>query len=525
MSRPPSGRMHGQAHSPASARAGGRPLDAATRAYMEPRFGHDFGRVRVHTDARATQASGAHALTTGEHIAFAPGRYAPDTPAGRGLVAHELAHVVQQRHGRGDPNRVSSPGDRDETGAQRAVRDLAGGRAPILDAASAGAHRQQAGDAAPPSLFASPSTKPSLLPSGPIMPAQSASELWLESFVKQMWSAQSGQQQPLRLTPNVLDGLRLILGTKELPVSASETFPTADALYARMRPWLIPGTTPGSTLPNVLDRLVAAEKPLASGGAPAGKPASPSFPAATPVPGSAGAPNPHKLPGQGEAKSNNYDEAAKKALEAAFETFRQTRIGRELEKSVKEYVFSKQGIPLVVWVTAAGAMFVAANDPKLPALPDLPVGEGITLKFDIAAKASELPPLLRDLVHDRAGPPAAPGAPGAGERKIGVSVTLTFEALVELAKSVGHFFAEAATWIGKGVVHAGMLIGRGVSSAFGTLIKKAPEALFGMAGAALGAGIGALAGGGVGALIGAGVGLAAGIGAGLIKRLVGDKQT
>jgi hypothetical protein len=80
----------------------GEPLDARTRAFMEPRFGHDFGRVRVHADARAGEAAravDAHAYTVGEHIAFAPGRYAPETPAGRSLLAHELAHVVQQAEG------------------------------------------------------------------------------------------------------------------------------------------------------------------------------------------------------------------------------------------------------------------------------------------------------------------------------------------------------------------------------------------------------------------------------------------
>jgi len=66
---------------------------------METRFGHDFSRVRVHTDARAAQAAaavGALAYTTGNHIVFAAGQYAPHTRAGRWLLAHELTHVVQQ---------------------------------------------------------------------------------------------------------------------------------------------------------------------------------------------------------------------------------------------------------------------------------------------------------------------------------------------------------------------------------------------------------------------------------------------
>ncbi|MBS0445348.1 MAG: DUF4157 domain-containing protein [Proteobacteria bacterium] len=79
--------------------SGGQALDAATRAYFEPRFGHDFGRVRVHHDAAAAasaRAVDAVAYTVGEHVVFDQGRYAPASPAGRRLLAHELTHVVQQ---------------------------------------------------------------------------------------------------------------------------------------------------------------------------------------------------------------------------------------------------------------------------------------------------------------------------------------------------------------------------------------------------------------------------------------------
>jgi hypothetical protein len=80
--------------------APGRPLDAATRTFMEPRFGHDFADVRVHTDAVAAHSAAelrALAYTAGRSIAFAEGRYEPASPAGKRLLAHELAHVVQQR--------------------------------------------------------------------------------------------------------------------------------------------------------------------------------------------------------------------------------------------------------------------------------------------------------------------------------------------------------------------------------------------------------------------------------------------
>ena len=75
-------------------RTPGQPLDAATRAFFEPRFGHDFSQVRVHTDDKAAQSArkiSALAYTVGQDIAFADGQYAE-----RRLVAHELAHTIQQ---------------------------------------------------------------------------------------------------------------------------------------------------------------------------------------------------------------------------------------------------------------------------------------------------------------------------------------------------------------------------------------------------------------------------------------------
>jgi hypothetical protein len=78
----------------------GRPLDAATRAFMEPRLGGDFSRVRVHTDAQAgesARAVNALAYTVGRDIVFAAAQYAPTIAAGRSLLAHELIHTIQQR--------------------------------------------------------------------------------------------------------------------------------------------------------------------------------------------------------------------------------------------------------------------------------------------------------------------------------------------------------------------------------------------------------------------------------------------
>jgi hypothetical protein len=66
---------------------------------MESRFSHDFSQVRVHTDARAADSAGAVgalAYTVGNDVVFAVGQYAPMTDAGRRLLAHELAHTIQQ---------------------------------------------------------------------------------------------------------------------------------------------------------------------------------------------------------------------------------------------------------------------------------------------------------------------------------------------------------------------------------------------------------------------------------------------
>ena len=78
--------------------AGGRALDASLRQDMGQRFGYDFSRVRVHTDPAAAQSAreiNAHAYTVGHNVVFGAGRFQPDAPQGRRLIAHELAHIVQ----------------------------------------------------------------------------------------------------------------------------------------------------------------------------------------------------------------------------------------------------------------------------------------------------------------------------------------------------------------------------------------------------------------------------------------------
>lgn len=120
--------------------ASGRPLDAATREFFEPRFGHDFGHVRVHDDARAgasAQAVHAQAFAVGNRVVFAPGSFRADSENGRRLIAHELAHVVQHKHNGSSPDaralhRISQPGEPAELEADNAATRVLNGATPHL---------------------------------------------------------------------------------------------------------------------------------------------------------------------------------------------------------------------------------------------------------------------------------------------------------------------------------------------------------------------------------------------------------
>lgn len=106
----------------------GHPLEHKTRAFMEQKLGHDFGKVRVHTDGKAAEsAAGINALayTAGTHIVFGAGHFSPGTMDGRKLLAHELAHVVQQS--RGGPAPPLDPDSVHEYGANRVAEAITGG--------------------------------------------------------------------------------------------------------------------------------------------------------------------------------------------------------------------------------------------------------------------------------------------------------------------------------------------------------------------------------------------------------------
>jgi hypothetical protein len=82
-----------------AAERGGQPLSSEVRSHFEPRFGYDFSAVRVRADSEAAEAARAvqaRAFTVGRNIVFGHSEFAPGTVQGRRLIAHELAHVIQQ---------------------------------------------------------------------------------------------------------------------------------------------------------------------------------------------------------------------------------------------------------------------------------------------------------------------------------------------------------------------------------------------------------------------------------------------
>jgi hypothetical protein len=109
---------------------GGSPVEPAARSFLEERMGADFSDVRVHTGARADESArsiNAQAYTVGTDVVFRSGVYAPDSPSGRHVLAHELAHVMQQKAGpvSGTPAAggisISHPSDSFEVAAEQSA--------------------------------------------------------------------------------------------------------------------------------------------------------------------------------------------------------------------------------------------------------------------------------------------------------------------------------------------------------------------------------------------------------------------
>ncbi|HEX4708663.1 MAG TPA: DUF4157 domain-containing protein [Candidatus Udaeobacter sp.] len=113
-------------------RSPGQPLDSRTRAFMEPRFGHDFTRIRIHNDEKASESAralDAQAFTLGNHVVFATRQYSPATTEGQTLLAHELTHAIQQSgvaSQSASQLKISSPSDPLEQEAERISQTVVG---------------------------------------------------------------------------------------------------------------------------------------------------------------------------------------------------------------------------------------------------------------------------------------------------------------------------------------------------------------------------------------------------------------
>jgi len=190
-------------------RSPGQPLDPDTRAYMEPRFGHDFGNVRVHADARANESStalAANAYTAGRNIVFGAGRYVPGSPDGRRLIAHELTHVVQQAgaaRGLAGTAEVSRPGDMGEREAEHVAAVVhQGERAPPIRHAGGGIQRDAGSLTCGPepddnteAKSVEPVSKPGVTPACPISATGTVSKIsWGET--SGIYPANSHKFQP-----------------------------------------------------------------------------------------------------------------------------------------------------------------------------------------------------------------------------------------------------------------------------------------------------------------------------------------
>jgi|RhiMethySRZTD1v2_1073278.scaffolds.fasta_scaffold01077_15 hypothetical protein len=136
----------------------GDSLDAAVRTEMESAFGENFGDVRVHTDSDAERMNkelGARAFTRGRDVYFGKGEYEPSTRIGKELIAHEFAHVVQQRDSSGAQNMsVGQAGDSFEQEADRAAAAvLIGERAHITSRTAMPGLQRQTPSQAPPQIL------------------------------------------------------------------------------------------------------------------------------------------------------------------------------------------------------------------------------------------------------------------------------------------------------------------------------------------------------------------------------------
>jgi hypothetical protein len=160
---------------------GGQPLVARVRNPMESAFGADLSDVRVHADwqaAASAESVNADAYTSGRDIYFATGRYQPETPEGKKLLAHELTHTIQQRQASSTPNHgeaslhISRPSDPEEREADAAADAVSSGRSVSISTGSSGqtVARQETSP--------TPGSAPATVPRDALDPANTAAWDW-----------------------------------------------------------------------------------------------------------------------------------------------------------------------------------------------------------------------------------------------------------------------------------------------------------------------------------------------------------
>ena len=178
----------------------GKPLNPAIRGYFEARLMHDFSQVRVHDDTQAADSAwtvNARAYTVGRNIVFGADQYAPATRDGRKLIAHELAHVIQQGKGTGfaahPVNRLqlSDPGDVHEQEAEAISAGATEGQ--LAGALSGDSHGgpwvQRQADGGLPSPSAAPTPSAAPIPSAAAAPPSASPlpvktvKVWVHSFI------------------------------------------------------------------------------------------------------------------------------------------------------------------------------------------------------------------------------------------------------------------------------------------------------------------------------------------------------
>jgi outer membrane protein OmpA-like peptidoglycan-associated protein len=232
----------------------GQPLDPATRAYMEPRLGHDFGKVRIHTGRQAAdsaRAVEAKAYTVGHHVVLGAGHESVQSTDGRELLAHELTHVVQQSSVSADlagSIEVGDPSDVAEREADKVAHSVDAHSIDNGDIGVAAATRlQRAGDlsAVPPTMSCPvATTSPASVTNRFGFPRASstltaAQKLEIATFV-QNWRARGGS------TPVRVDGYASVDGPQSLNWTLS--CDRARAIERELLspfPGLLPGVPPG----------------------------------------------------------------------------------------------------------------------------------------------------------------------------------------------------------------------------------------------------------------------------------------